>query len=333
VSGKPVGFAIVGCGMMGERHAEILRATPGAAVVCVQDVVREKAEKIARDASVCDLYHEVVSRDDVDAVVLCLPSGMHASFGVQAAHAGKHVVTEKPIAIEVDAGRHLAEECRKAGVLCAVISQNRYADGNAALKLALDRGDLGRPVLARASVKWFRHDEYYTKSDWRGRINGEGGGVLMNQAVHSMDLLLWMFGTPLNVIGFTHSHREVMETEDVGVAAFRFKDGLLATLEASTSAFPGFEERIEVHGPVASCIVEKGNITYWKHASDKPAPEPPQFEPATAGLNSKYTLFQRQYRNIMAAIAGTESLLVTPEQAIDVVKATRAIYEERPSGY
>jgi predicted dehydrogenase len=312
--------------MMGERHAEILRATPGAKVVCVQDRAPDRAKKIAGDAAICETYGSVLERDDVDAVVLCLPSSLHADFGIQAARAAKHVITEKPIDIDPEAGSRLVAECSRAGVTCAVISQNRFADGNWSLKEALKRGDLGTPALARASVKWFRHDKYYADSDWRGTLAGEGGGVLMNQAIHSMDLLLWFFGEPIFVSGLTHSHRKIIETEDVGVACMRFNDGLLATLEASTSVFPGFDERIEVHGPVASCIIEKGKMTYWKHASELPEPQPPVFAPPTPGLSPKFVLFQRQYRNIFAAIRGEEKLLVSPQEAISVVAATREIY-------
>lgn len=324
---KDIGFAVVGCGMMGLRHAEILRAVPGAKVVCVQDSVRANAEKAAQDAAVCGTYQEVLERPDVDAVVLALPSFLHAEYGISAARAGKHVVTEKPIDIDPESGRKLAEECARAKVLCAVISQNRFADGMAAVKAALDRGDLGRPVLVSASVKWFRHDEYYAKSDWRGRVKGEGGGVLMNQAVHTTDLLIWMFGEPEGICGMVNSTREVLETEDVGAALFRFPGGVIATLEASTSTFPGFDEKIEIHSATASCILEKGNIAFWKQADGKPAPEPPAFAPPSEGLNPRYVLFDRQYRNIIAAMRGQEELVVTPAQAISVVTATRAIYQ------
>jgi predicted dehydrogenase len=324
---RTTGFAIIGCGVMGARHAEILRATPGARVVCVQDKIRANAEKAAgRDAAVCDRYEEALGRPEVDAVVICLPSSEHAGAGILAARASKHVVAEKPIDIVPEEGERLAAECARAGVVCAVISQNRFADGMQALKGALERGDLGTPVLARATVKWFRHDPYYAQSDWRGRVKGEGGGVLMNQAVHSLDQLLWFFGTPVEVAGMTHHSRDVLETEDVGLALLRFKGGMLASLEASTSTYPGFEERVEVHSASASAIVEKGGLVFWKHDGDKPEPEPPRFDPPTDGLNPKHALFQRQYRNILDAIHGRAELVVKPEEAIEVVRWTLAIY-------
>jgi UDP-N-acetyl-2-amino-2-deoxyglucuronate dehydrogenase len=326
---ESVKFAVVGCGLMGQRHAQIISATPGCELVCVYDKDHERAEKARGAARIAESFEEIVQSPAIDAVVLALPSFLHVEYGVQTARAGKHVIMEKPIAIDVPSGEQLIGECRKAGVQCAVISQNRFADGNMALFRALHNGDMGTPVLARGSVKWFRHDQYYTQSDWRGRMEGEGGGVLMNQATHTIDLLLWFFGYPDAVAGLTASTRPVLETEDVGVAMFRFPKGPLGTFEATTSAFPGFEERVEVHGPVASCIVEKGKIAFWKHAQELPYPEPPAFEPPTEGLDPRFVLFQRQYRNILGAMRGQEELLVKPEEALNVVKVTRAIYDNR----
>jgi predicted dehydrogenase len=314
--------------MMGQRHAEILRATPGATVSAVCDRDSACMEKIANGAAMEASYDSLLERADVDAVVLCLPSGMHADFGIRAARAGKHVVTEKPIDIVPAKGRQLAEACAAAGVQCAVISQNRFADGAATLKKALVDGVLGQPVLVEASVKWFRHDEYYAKSDWRGRIEGEGGGVIMNQAIHTIDLLLWFFGEPEAIYPLTQQNRpHVMETEDTAVAAIRFPKRVLCVMTASTSTYPGFQETIRVHGPTASCTLESGVLKEWKHSSEVAQPEPPKFDAPTEGLSPKFTLFQRQYRNILNAIAGQEKLLVTADDSIAVVQAGRAFYE------
>lgn len=327
----PIGFGVIGCGLMGQRHAEILRSTPECRLVAVYDQDRTQAEKAARGVEVLASYEEMLARSDVDAVVVALPSYLHVEYGVRAARAGKHVVTEKPISIDVESGKELIGACQAHHVVCAVISQNRFSDGNAALYRALRQNVLGIPALVRGSVKWFRHDDYYTRSSWRGRREGEGGGVLMNQATHTLDLLLWFFGFPQTIVGLTSTTRPVLETEDVGVALFRFSDGTLGTFEATTSAFPGFEERVEVHGAKGSCVVEKGKMIYWKHADDLPAPEPPPFAPASEGLDPRYVLFQRQYRNIVAAIRGEAELVVKPEEALAVVEATQAIYTNQPT--
>jgi predicted dehydrogenase len=320
-------LAVVGCGLMGQRHADIIRATPECELVTVFDTDRARAENCAKGTvAVADSFEQILAASDIDGVVLSVPSYLHVKLGLAVAEAGKHVILEKPISIDVPSGESLIAACRAKGVTCAVISQNRFADGNYAAYRALREGLMGRPVLARGSVKWFRHDEYYTKSDWRGRREGEGGGVLMNQATHTLDLLLWFLGYPEVIAGLTATTRNVLETEDVATAMFRFPSGVLATFEATTSAYPGFEERVEIHGPKASCILEKGKMVFWKHVEDLPAPEAPAFDPPTEGLDPKYVLFQRQYRNIVRAIAGKEELLVTPEQALDVVRATKAIY-------
>jgi predicted dehydrogenase len=323
---RTIRFAVVGCGNMGARHAEIVRRMPGCQLACVCDRNAGNALKAAGGVPAETDYEAVLRRPDIDAVVLGLPSSLHASHGICAAQAGKHVITEKPIATTVADAQALVAACQKAGVVCAVISQNRFADGIAALKAALTRGDLGRPILARASVKWMRHDPYYASSTWRGTLQGEGGGVLMNQAIHNMDLMLWLFGRPEHAVCLTRNNRPVMETEDTAVAAMRFPGGLLATFEASTSAFPGFDERIEVHSLTASCIVEKGNIVFWKHEQQLPPPQPPAFPPPPDGLDPKLLTFARQYANIIAAIRGEEALMVTPEEAVAVVEWTLGLY-------
>lgn len=323
----PIKLAVVGCGLMGQRHAEIIRATPECELVVVFDKDLHQAQKCGRNVRIATSFEEILADEDVEGVVLAVPSYLHVEMGIKVAQARKHLILEKPISIDVASGESLISTCKKEGVVCAVISQNRFADGNAALKAALENGLLGNPVLTRGSVKWFRHDEYYTKSDWRGRRDGEGGGVLMNQATHTLDLILWFFGYPEVIAGMTATTREVLETEDVAVAMLRFPNNILATFEATTSAFPGFEERVEVHGPVASCIIEKGRMAFWKHVKDLPEPTPPRFDPPTEGLDPKFVLFQRQYRNIVRAIRGEEPLVVTPEQALDVVRATQEIYK------
>lgn len=323
---KPVRFAVAGLGNMGQRHLQILRATPGAQVTALLDHDIAKAQKYAQGETVYERFDDVLQDSSVDAVMLAVPSNHHAEMGICAAQAGKHVVVEKPIDSYVEGGEALTKACEDAGVQCAVISQHRFSDGFSAAKAALERGDLGKPCLARASVKWFRHDEYYTSSNWRGRVDGEGGGVLINQALHFCDLMLWLFGFPTDVQGYTFRSREVLETEDVAVASLRFPSGMLATLEATTTAFPGFEEGIEIHGQTASLIIERGRIKFWKHQDDRPEPAPPAWPEPEGGLDAKLALFQRQYRNIIGAIRGTEPLVVTPHQAVDAVRLVRMIY-------
>lgn len=328
MTAQPIRFAVIGCGMMGQRHAETLRATEGAQVTWLQDRHVEQADKIAQPGERTTAeYGAVLAADNVDAVVLCLPSSLHAEFGQKAVAAGKHVVTEKPIDTEPARARELAAACKAAGLQLAVISQNRFADGPYALHAAYRAGMLGKAALVEASVKWLRHEPYYKGSDWRGTLQGEGGGVIMNQGIHTIDLLLWMFGTPEVVTGIKQVNRDYMETEDVGVAVLRFPGGEVATLAVTTSAYPGFQERISVYGMTGTATVEAGKMTDWRVEGEVPHPAAPAFAPPSEGLNGKLVLFQRQFRNIIAAIRGEEPLLVTAEESIAVLETALAIYD------
>lgn len=335
MSDRPdIRLAVIGCGLMGRRHAAIIRATPGARLVALLDRCPDAAAQAALPGeTVTDDFDALLASPGVDGVVLCLPSSLHAEFGIRAARAGRHVIVEKPIDSDPERARALAAECAAAGVVCAEIKQYRFSDGMAALKEAVGRGDLGPIVLARASIRWFRHDPYYTESDWRGRLAGEGGGVLINQAIHATDYLIWLLGRPDCVSALTQSNRpDVMETEDTAVALMKFPGGALASLEASTSAFPGFDERYEIQGRKGSCFLEKGRIVFWQHEDGLPPPAPPPFAPASEGLDAKLTLFQRQYRNILAAIRGEADLAVTPEEAIATLDVTHAFYASAAAG-
>lgn len=315
---------------MGQRHAEVVRATPGARLVAVYDRDLRKAQLTANGA--CDVaasYDALLKRNDLDAVVLCIPSAFHAEYGISAAQAGKHVITEKPIDSSPAAAQKLIDTCQNAGLKCAVISQYRFSDGNMAVKQALSNGQLSSPRLAHATIKWFRHDAYYAESDWRGRVAGEGGGVLINQAVHAIDLLCWFLGPPVEVQGFTAANRNVMETEDTAVAILRFRDNCVATIDASTSAHPGFSERVELFGEDASVILEKNEITEWHSATNEPMPAAPVQKTTSPGLSPKLALFQRQYFNILQALRGEAQLLVRPEEAITAVKVIRTIYGQQ----
>ncbi len=321
-------FAVVGLGLMGERHCRVIQALPSAMLAGVYDHHEELGRRQAEAFGTArfETYEQLLACPEVDAVIICLPSGLHARFGMQAAAAGKHVVVEKPIDSQSVEAHKLVRACESAGVKCAVISQNRYSPGLAAIKTALEQGIMGKPNLARATVKWFRHDEYYSDSHWRGRKSGEHGGVLMNQAIHSIDTLQWWFGVPDMVSGYSHCTRPgVVETEDTAVAIMKWNSGLLATLEASTNAAPGFDEGYEVHSPIATARVEKGELVYWHHNDGLPAPAPNLCE-TPDNLDRKLKLFFRQYLNIVDAITGKATPGVAPMEAVTVVETVEEIY-------
>lgn len=322
-------FGIIGCGNMGMRHAEIITATPGASVTVAFDKDAKRAAELAAKfkARSTDSYDEIVRAKDVDVVMLCTPSSLHAEQGIAAAEAGKDILTEKPIDTDPARARGLIAAAQAHRACLSVVSQNRWIEGSWALKQALDAGMLGRPLHAHVSVKWHRDDKYYTSSDWRGRWSGEGGGVLMNQGIHYMDLLLWYLGAASEVEAMVATSRSVIETEDIGLGLVHFAGGALAAVEVSTCAYPGFQERLEIHGAKGSCVLEQGKIAFWKTSDGV---EPPAMQwpaPVPADLSPKFIPFQRQYLDFLQARAQKETPVVTPDEALRVVETVLAFYE------
>jgi len=322
-------FAIIGCGTMGVRHSEIITATEGASVVAVFDKDAQRAAELAAKLGVrlATRYDDIVRADDVDAVMLCTPSALHAEDGIAAAEAGKDILTEKPIDTDPARARRLIAAAEANRVCLSVVSQNRWIEGAWTLKQALEAGALGRPLHAHVSVKWHRDDKYYTSSDWRGRWSGEGGGVLMNQGIHYIDLLLWYLGEAEEVQAMVATSRAVIETEDIGLGLIRFAGGALAAIEVSTSAYPGFFERLEIHGSKGSCIIEQGKIAFWKTSEGIEPPNVQFAAPTPADLPAKFIPFQRQHRDFLAARAQKRPPVVRPLEALRVIETVLSFYE------
>lgn len=257
---SPVRFAIVGCGTIAPTHAEALAAlkADGAQLVACADVVPERAASFAEKFGLNVQNFEALLADpNIDAVSICAPSGVHAELGTRALQAGKHVVVEKPMDVSLAACDALLAAQRESGKRLAVISQHRFDHASIVVKAALDDGTLGRLVYGEARVPWFRTQAYYDSGDWRGTWALDGGGALMNQGVHTADLLRWLCG-PVETVyaqARTLAHERI-EVEDVVAATVTFVSGAVATLSASTALYPGFPVRLAVHGTEGSAIIE-----------------------------------------------------------------------------
>ena len=207
----------------------------------------------------------MLARPDIHVINICTPSGTHADIGIRAARAGKHVMVEKPIDVTLEKARALVDTCRDEGVRLGVIFQSRFLPAVALLKKAVDRGRLGRILVGDAYVKWFRNQAYYEAARWRGTKALDGGGALMNQSVHTVDLLQYVVGPVASVFGFAERKRHhYIEAEDTAVAVVRFRNGAIGTIEGTTSLYPGFARRLEVHGEKGSVILDGNDISVWK---------------------------------------------------------------------
>jgi predicted dehydrogenase len=272
------GFGIIGCGMIAEFHTKAINEIEDAAVVAAFSRTEANGAKIAKMAAKteCRVYDDLeamLAHPRLDVVCVCTPSGAHMEPAIASAKAGKHVVVEKPLEITLARCDAIIDSCDKAGVRLCTIFPSRFTPANITLKMAIDEGRFGRLTLGDTYVKWWRSQEYYDSGGWRGTWNLDGGGSLMNQAIHNVDLLYWLMGDVVTVQGLTATlAHERIEVEDTAATALRFKNGALGVIEATTSVFPGLSKRTEIHGDRGSARVEQDDITLWdfqlKIASD-----------------------------------------------------------------
>src|SRR5215217_7879652 len=259
-------FGILGCGVIGPHHAKAIAGLQSAELVAVADVVPELAQEVAEQTR-CSYYaslEEMLSGVDLDAVCVCTPSGMHAEGAITALEAGKHIVVEKPVDVTLQAADRLIEVQRATGRRVAVVSQHRFDAATQAVHEALTRGEFGRLTSGSAEVRWWRSQSYYDSGGWRGTWELDGGGVLINQAIHTIDLLQWLMGQVVEVTAHTGllAHERI-EVEDTAVAILKFTNGALGSIVATTAAYPGLTTRIAVHGDRGSAIIDNDELAYF----------------------------------------------------------------------
>lgn len=271
-----LGFAIVGCGMIARFHVRALAQIPGTRIAALVSRSPEGAGKLIQETNLppCPVFAtvaEAVKSPGVDVVVITTPSGAHLEPALVAAAAGKHVVVEKPLEITGPRCQTIIDACDKHRVKLCTIFPSRFADSNMALKAAVEAGKFGRLTLGEASNKWWRSQAYYDDGGWKGTLALDGGGALMNQAIHNVDLLLWMMGPATHVCGLTATlAHERIEVEDTAVASIRFASGAFGVLVGTTSVHPGYPKEIAIHGDKGSAVIEQEDVLKWDFAPATP---------------------------------------------------------------
>ncbi len=269
-----IGYGIIGCGNIGPVHAAAIAAVPSAKLVAVSDVVEATAKKLS-DAYGVEMYldyRKMLERKDIQAVCLCVPSGLRMEIAVACANAGKNVLSEKPLDVSTKRIDRIIAATEKAGVRLGCIFQSRFADGSQKIKKAIDQGRFGTLTLGDAYIKWYRSEEYYASGAWRGTWKLDGGGALMNQGIHQIDLLQWFMGPVKTVRGQTTRRlHKGLEVEDTATAMLEFESGAFGVIEGSTAAWPGHPARVEVHGTTGSTYTEDGAIKFWQFAKRRAA--------------------------------------------------------------
>jgi predicted dehydrogenase len=343
---KTHGFGIVGCGMIAEFHTRAINEIEGARVVAAFSRNEANARKIAELAGGgCATFDELdalLRHPGVDVVCVCTPSGVHLEPAVAAARAGKHVVVEKPLEITLDRCDAIIRACDEHGVRLCTIFPSRFSPANQRLKEAIDTGRFGRLTLGDTYVKWWRTQQYYDSGGWRGTWDLDGGGALMNQAIHNVDLLIWLIGDVESIVAHTATlAHERIEVEDTAVACVRFKNGALGVIEAATSAYPGLLKRTEVHGDRGSARIEQDDITLWEFQEKVPSDH--EVAAAMAGRSAgnsgasdprgiSHAGHRDQLADFLRAIDGGGTPLVDGREGRRSVEVIRAIYRSAREG-
>ena len=331
-------IGIIGGGNISETHARAAREIDGVEIAATHGRNQKKSARLGQlyGGAVYDDFESFLDHRPMTMVAIGSPSGLHSEQGVAAARHGLHVLVEKPIDITTKRADALIAECERAGVKLGVFFQDRVAPDLVRLKEFIDAGRLGKPILASARVKWYRPPEYYSESRWRGTRALDGGGALINQGVHTVDLLLWLMGDVTRVQSKTITALHKIEVEDTVVATIEFSNGAVGTLEATTSVYPGYPRRLELTGSEGTIIVEGDRI----EAADLRYPleelsrvkEETVHESASSPVVSDVRGHQRLLEDFIRAIEMNGSPRCDGHEGRRSIALVEAIYESSRSG-
>ncbi|MFL5584918.1 MAG: Gfo/Idh/MocA family protein [Gemmatimonadaceae bacterium] len=329
-------IALVGCGRISKNHFEAIEKVDGLELCAVCDADAARAEQAGTQWGVpwFTSYEKMLKDAKADVVTIATPSGLHAEQGVAAAHAGKHVVMEKPMAISLTGADALVHACDKAGVNLFVVKQNRLNPPVQLLKRAVDRNRFGRVYMASCKVHWARPQEYYDQAPWRGTWEFDGG-AFMNQASHYVDLIQWLMGPVESVMAKTATLARRIETEDSGVAILKFRSGALGSIEVTMLAYPrNLEGSITILGEKGSAKIggtAVNKIELWQFAEydddDKLVETVDTTPPNVYGLGH-----QGYYRNVLAVLRGEAKADIDGRAGRKSLELILGIYESAKTG-
>lgn len=335
---RKIGFGIIGCGVIADFHANAVFGLPEDAVlVGVADARYESAVRFAnmKQVRAFGSVEELLACEEIDVVTICTPSGFHAEVAVAAANAGKHIIVEKPMAITAEQLDRMEEACEKNGVVLSSIAQSRFTNGVRMAKQAVEDGLLGRLVCADIYMKFNRTQEYYNSGGWRGTKAIDGGGALMNQGIHGVDLLLYLAGDVKSVYAVSKTLARKIEVEDTLSAVLEFKSGATGVIQATTSVYPGYPRRLELNGDRGTIVLEEGALVRWDIENDVRQDivlQPPMHSSAATPTAISSDYHTRQFKDVIRALrTGTKPLIDIREgrRPVDLILAIYRSAEER----
>ncbi|MGG2199818.1 Gfo/Idh/MocA family protein [Paenibacillus validus] len=316
-------FAIVGCGVIAEIHANAIQEVEEAELIAVCETEVEKGQKFA-DKHGGKLYtqlEDMLRNDNIDVVCICTPSGYHAEQTILAARAGKHVLVEKPMAIHLEDAHRMIRECKEQGVLLATIFPRRMSPAAQFVKKWIADGKLGKLSLCDAYVKIFRSQQYYDSAGWRGTWEIDGGGSMMNQGIHTVDLLQWLVGPVKSIYGRAHTMLRNIEVEDTAVSLLSFQNGAMGVMEITTTVYPDLGQRLEIHGEKGSIIYKEDEIELLQ--VDGEDIQIPTFEPFRVIPDGH----RIQIRDMALAVQEKRAPIVPGEEGIHALDIILGTYE------
>ncbi len=331
-------IGLLGAGNISDTHARAALAIPGVTVTAVCGSTRERAARMADgySAAAYDDLTRFLNHRPMDLVAIGTPSGLHAAHATAALARGLHVIVEKPIDISTDRVDALIAAADRAGLTLGVFFQDRLKPDFVAVKMLVDQGGLGTPVLASAHLRWYREPSYYADSRWRGTWALDGGGALMNQGIHLVDALLWTFGPVSSVMATAATRLHLIEVEDTIAAALTFKSGALGVIEASTAIFPGYARRLELTGANGTIVLE-GDRLIGADLRDQRVPL--NVAPASASASASSpsvadaSAHQRILEDFIDAIRSGRQPVCSGQEGRRSVALVEAIYESARTGH
>ncbi|MDQ6815460.1 MAG: Gfo/Idh/MocA family oxidoreductase [Bacteroidota bacterium] len=341
---RKFGFGIVGAGTISDIHALAIRSIPNAKLVGVYSINKGKSQAWAdkNDCTCYDSLEKMLANDEINIVCICTPSGIHLDPAIKSFAAGKHCVIEKPLEVTLEKCDTIIESAEKAGLKTSVIFPSRFYEASTQVKKALDEKRFGELVLGDAYVKWSRSEAYYNSAAWRGTWQLDGGGALMNQGIHSVDLLQWYMGQVESVqsVSANIKHKGI-EVEDTIVSTLKFSNGALGTIECSTAIFPGALKRIEIMGTSGTAILEESNLVKWQF--DKEAAEDEIITKNMSGgqvshggvsnpADISFKGHQRQLEDMILSIEKGKKPLIDAIEGRKSVEIVLAMYESARTG-
>jgi len=333
---KELRFGIVGCGMIAPYHAAAIDRTDRCSLLGACSKTYASTEKFAREAGCIpfESYEAMLADERLDVVVICSSSGEHFSQAKAALKAGKHVIVEKPMCLTMADADALVELDRQYPQAVCVISQSRFSDAAQTIKAAIDAGHFGKMVSASLMMRYYRPQTYYDQAAWRGTVAGDGGGVLMNQGIHGIDLLCYFMGKPVGVCGYARTILRDIEVEDTAAAAIAFESGAVATLDATVCSQPSFSKKFILCGEKGTVVLEEDAIISWSLPEPCPIPLGAKSGNSASadpkGISVAYHL--REYENFVAHVLDGKPLLLDAEQGRLPLGVILGVYESSRTG-